>query len=91
MTITLLGGRYRLKPYQTHGRRCWELYVGRRTGPECYPDSLGFALRWIAEYEIRNGSDDVADIGAALERYESICQSLADAAESALSGGSAGD
>ena len=41
--------------------------------------------------EIRNGSEDVTDINAALERYESICQLLADAAESALSGGSAGD
>jgi hypothetical protein len=85
-TIRLLGGRYRLKPYESNGCRCWELYIGGRTRPDCYPNTLGFALKWVAEYELRNGGDGVDDLKAALDRYESICESLADAAQSAFGG-----
>lgn len=90
-TIRLLGGRYRLKPYEGKGQRCWQLYVGKRSAPDCYPTTLGQALRWVAEYELRNGDDGESELSEALDRYERICKALSDSAQSAASGVCAGD
>ena len=90
-TIRLLGGRYRLKPYESNGCRCWELYIGKRTRADCYPSTLGQALRWVAEYELRNGDGVESELSEALDRYERICKSLSDSAQSAVSEYCAGD
>lgn len=42
MVIEVCG--WRIEPYQTGGRRCWQLYHGRRTRPERFYDDLGKAL-----------------------------------------------
>lgn len=85
-TLVIRYGKYTLKPYSTQGKRCWELYITGRSKPECYPSTLGRALRWIAEYELRNGGDEDVTLSQALERYESVCAGLEDAAARASGG-----
>lgn len=70
MVIEVCG--WRLEPNQSNGQRCWCLYHGRSTRAERFYDTLGRALRFVAEYALRNDEDGVADVQEALDRYEAI-------------------
>lgn len=63
---------WRLEPYQTNGLRCWQLFQGKSTRAARYYDDLGHALRFVAEYELRNGGNEVGDLADALDRYEAV-------------------
>lgn len=81
MTIEVCN--WRLEPSQSNGKRCWCLFHGKSRRPERFYDDLGKALRFVAEYELRNGeaSDgEILDIGKALGRYEAIAERIERAA-----------
>ena len=78
MVINVCG--WRLKPSETNGRRCWQLYHGKSTRPERFYDELGKALRFVAEWELRNGTDGTADVIEALGRYDAIAERIERAA-----------
>lgn len=78
MTIEVCG--WRIEPYRTNGKRCWQLTRRGRKTPERYYDELGKALRFVAEYALRNGEDGVGDIADALDRYERIAERIEQAA-----------
>ena len=80
MTIEVCG--WRLEPYQQSGRRCWQLFHGRSTRAERYYDTLGGALRFVAEYALRNDEPGVCDLREAIDRYELIAERI----ESAMGG-----
>jgi len=79
MNIEVCG--WRLEPYQTNGRRCWQLYHGKSTRPERFYDDLGKALRFVAEYALRNDEQGVVDVTEAIDRYERIVERIEDAAK----------
>lgn len=74
MVIEVCG--WRIEPYQTGGRRCWQLYHGRRTRPERFYDDLGKALQFVVEYAIRNDEPGVMDVDAAIDRYERLVERI---------------
>ena len=74
MVIEVCG--WRLEPYQTNGKRCWQLYHGKSNRPERFYDELGKALRFVAEYSLRNDEGGVADLIEALDRYERISERI---------------
>lgn len=74
MVIEVCG--WRLEPSQSNGKRCWCLYHGKSTRPERFYDTLGRALRFVAEYALRNDEDGVGDVVAALDRYEAIAERI---------------
>lgn len=78
MTIEVCG--WRIEPYRTNGKRCWQLTRHGRKTPERYYDELGKALRFVAEYALRNDEDGVGDIAEALDRYERIAERIEQAA-----------
>lgn len=84
MVIEVCG--WRLEPNQSNGQRCWCLYHGKATRAERFYDTLGRALRFVAEYALRNDEDGIGDVQAALDRYERIVERIERAA---LDGGAA--
>ena len=70
MVIEVCG--WRLEPNQSNGQRCWCLYHGKATRAERFYDTLGRALRFVAEYALRNDDGGVVDVQEALDRYEAI-------------------
>lgn len=78
MTIEVCG--WRIGPYQNNGKRCWQLFRGASSTAQRYYEDLGKALRFVAEYALRNDEEGVADIAAALDRYEEIAASIERAA-----------
>lgn len=79
MTIEVCG--WRLEPYQQSGRRCWQLFHGGARRAERYYDTLGGALRFVAEYALRNDEPGVCGLREALDRYEAIAGRIEDALE----------
>lgn len=77
MIIEVCG--WRIESNQSNGRRCWCLYHGKSTRPERFYATLGRALRFVAEYALRNGEEGVGDLAAALDRYEAIAGRIEDA------------
>lgn len=74
MVIEVCG--WRIEPYKTNGKRCWQLTrMGRKT-PERYYDDLGRALRFVVEYAIRNDEPGVMGLDAALDRYERLVERI---------------
>ncbi len=67
---------WKLVPYATNGMRCWQVYRAKRSDAECYHSTLGAALRWCAEYSLRNDEEGTVDLDAALNRYEAICERI---------------
>jgi hypothetical protein len=82
--VTIEFGDWQLRPLGK-GSRCWAVYArsdGSKRGWRefgRYYDSLGGALRFCAEYELRNGEVGTAGLTDALDRYERIAQGIADA------------
>lgn len=74
MVIEVCG--WRMEPSQSNGRRCWCLYHGKSARPERFYDTLGRALRFVAEYALRNDEEGVGDVSAALDRYEAIAERI---------------
>ena len=79
MIIDVCG--WRMEPNQSNGRRCWSLYHGKSTRPERFYDTLGRALRFVAEYALRNDEEGECDLAAALDRYELIAERIESALE----------
>ena len=77
MTIEVCG--WRLEPNQSNGQRCWSLYHGKSTRAERFYDTLGRALRFVAECALRNDEPGVGDLRDALDRYEAIAGRIEDA------------
>lgn len=70
-------GRWVLKPYQSNGQRCWQLFRKTESGkvptmPMCYPSTIGYAIEYAANYAARNDEGGTEDLKGALERYEAI-------------------
>ena len=78
MVIEVCG--WRIEPYKSTGKRCWQLFRGDSKNPQRYYDELGKALRFVGEYALRNDEEGVADIVAALDRYEEIAARIERAA-----------
>lgn len=74
MTIEVCG--WRIEPYGSNGKRCWQLTRAGRKTPERYYDDLGKALRFVAEWAMRNDEPGVMDVQAALDRYERIAERI---------------
>lgn len=74
MTIEVCG--WRIEPYQTNGKRCWQLMRKGRKTPERYYDDLGRALRFIAGYALRDDEPGVMELDAALDRYERLVERI---------------
>jgi len=79
MVIEICG--WRLEPYQMNGKRCWQVFRGKSNTAQRYYNELGKALRFVAEYALRNDEDGVEDIMSALDRYERIVERIEDAAK----------
>lgn len=73
-------GQWRLVPYQTNGARCWQVCFGNSRKAARYYDSLGDALRFTAEYDLRNECDGVGGIADALQAYERLTERIENAA-----------
>ena len=76
--MTIEFGRWRISPYQRYGSRCWMVKsdgVGYR-----YYDSLGDALRFTAEYDLRNECEGVGGIADALQAYQRLTERIENAA-----------
>ena len=56
--------------------RCWCLYHGKKSRPERFYDDLGKALRFVAEWAMRNDEPGAMDVQAALDRYERIAERI---------------
>ena len=67
---------WRIEPYQQNGKRCWQLFRGESRRAERYYDTLGAALRFVAEYALRNDEDGASDVVDALDRYDAIVRSI---------------
>lgn len=69
-------GNWTLKPYKSHGARCWQLYHGKSTSPMKYPATVGDALAMCAEHDMRNVVEGDYDLAAALAEYERITEAF---------------
>lgn len=78
MVIEVCG--WALSPYGQNGKRCWQVTRKGSKTPQRYYDELGKALRFVAEYALRNDEEGVGDVADALERYETIAERIERAA-----------
>jgi hypothetical protein len=73
-------GRWVLKPYQSNGQRCWQLFRRTDSGklsnmPLCYPSTIQYAIEYAANYSARNDLDEDFDsLESAIERYGEILE-----------------
>lgn len=67
---------WRIAAYQMNGRRCWQLFHGGSKTAERYYDNLGDALRFCAEYALRNDIEGTYDVMGAIREYEAICRRI---------------
>ena len=88
MTITF--GDWRVEPYQTNGKRCWQVFHGKGTGALRYYSTLDDALLFCLEYDARNKVEGTYDLVGAIKEYWRMTQAVRDAARSAATGGRAG-
>ena len=73
-------GQWRLAPYQTNGARCWQVMRGKQQRGIRFYDNLGDALRFTAEYDLRNECEGVGGIADALQAYERLTERIENAA-----------
>lgn len=84
--MTIEFGHWQLRPLGK-GSRCWAVYVKRDTDKRGwrefgrYYDGVDKALRFCAEYDLRNDEEGTVGLNEALDRYERIAATFTDACQ----------
>lgn len=71
--MTICFGDWKLTAYQGDGHRCWAVSKNTKNSrPMRYYDSVGRAIEFCAEYDLRNKVQGTYDLADALIEYRRI-------------------
>lgn len=74
--MTVEYGEWRIAPYRLYGKRCWQVMPRKTKRGIRFYDNLGDALRFTAEYDLRNRVEGAGDIADAIREYERIAERI---------------